>query len=445
MDAKNQARAGEVEEEFTLPFKVKYIGHAVFGLARHAGGKLYLGLQGVGVGYIVIARLRADNTLDPDYGADGNGTVMVNFTNVDLSRDPIGIAMVLQDDGGVTLVVRDFVSGLTVGLVKINVDGRLDEAFGDKGVIIHTIPRPQSDGLPLVQTETLSDSEAESKFSDGAGVAVFGAGQLLYFSNSYKFSEPSAYIGVVAKFMPDGSRDQNFGEEGVLYVKHPGFPGSSIQIRGAIELTDGRILVFGSITTSDNTTGMMVRYLASGALDQTFGNNGFVMTAPSAEFPADRADVIYNAVVECTDKSLLGSGQLTVSSSARLDGYGVVAHIENNGTYRLSFNGGNPLFYNALGYAEYFTEIAVQRDDKIVAVGPSNQSNTASSFLLVRFNPDGSRDTSFGEGGRVVKTHAPGVNSPGSILLEGDTSIIVAGLHGVSTDDVQPLIIKFRL
>jgi uncharacterized delta-60 repeat protein len=250
----------------------------------------------------------------------------------------------------------------------------------------------------------------------------------------------------MAKFMPDGSRDENFGEEGVVYVKHPGFPESSINLRAAIELADGRIVAVGAIATSDNRAGVMVRYLASGVLDQTFGNNGFVIIEPPSQFPAGQADVIYNAVVECVDNSLLGSAQLTVSSSAGLDGYGMVAHLENNGTHRSSFNGGNPVFYDAPGYAEYFTEIAVQRDNKILAVGPSYlKNNTASSFLIVRFNSDGTRDTSFGDGGRVVKAHAPGLNYPGSIMLEGDTSIIVAGIHGVSSDGLQPLIITFRL
>src|SRR5438874_1895036 len=45
--------------------------------------------------------------------------------------------------------------------------------------------------------------------------------------------------------------------------------------------------------------------------------------------------------------------------------------------------------------------IAVQPDGKIVAVGSSNSSGNY-DFALVRYNPDGSLDSGFGSGGKVL-------------------------------------------
>jgi len=46
--------------------------------------------------------------------------------------------------------------------------------------------------------------------------------------------------------------------------------------------------------------------------------------------------------------------------------------------------------------------IAVQTDGKIVAVGASNKSSIT-DFAIVRYNPDGSLDETFGTGGRVLQ------------------------------------------
>jgi uncharacterized delta-60 repeat protein len=66
----------------------------------------------------------------------------------------------------------------------------------------------------------------------------------------------------------------------------------------------------------------------------------------------------------------------------------------------------------------------VQADGKILAFGSIYPGDP---FLLVRFNPDGSLDQSFGESGAVI-TDFPGYsNSPSQVLLQPDGKIVVVG------------------
>src|SRR5438034_5239081 len=46
--------------------------------------------------------------------------------------------------------------------------------------------------------------------------------------------------------------------------------------------------------------------------------------------------------------------------------------------------------------------VAIQPDGKIVAVGSTQNAGTGRDFALVRYNPDGSPDTSFGSAGIVT-------------------------------------------
>jgi uncharacterized delta-60 repeat protein len=79
------------------------------------------------------------------------------------------------------------------------------------------------------------------------------------------------------------------------------------------------------------------------------------------------------------------------------------------------------------------SKILVQPDGKIVVAGTSGrgQGNDMNDFALARFNSDGAIDKSFGVGGKL-KTHFSGSNSgtrAGSAVLQPDGKIVVAGSY----------------
>ncbi|HTM55252.1 MAG TPA: hypothetical protein VL175_14560, partial [Pirellulales bacterium] len=68
--------------------------------------------------------------------------------------------------------------------------------------------------------------------------------------------------------------------------------------------------------------------------------------------------------------------------------------------------------------------IALQSDGKIVVVGWTTDQNLKSSFALVRFNADGSRDNSFGNLGLVVTSVDRGDDLPTSLAIQPDGKIV---------------------
>jgi uncharacterized delta-60 repeat protein len=89
----------------------------------------------------------------------------------------------------------------------------------------------------------------------------------------------------------------------------------------------------------------------------------------------------------------------------------------------------------AIGNAsDYVNSIALQSDGKIVVAGNSyNGSND--DFAVVRYNTDGSPDTSFGTGGKVTTAIGASYDFVSSIALQSDGKIVVAGYSDNGSND----------
>src|SRR5206468_1029567 len=73
--------------------------------------------------------------------------------------------------------------------------------------------------------------------------------------------------------------------------------------------------------------------------------------------------------------------------------------------------------------------VAIQADGKLVVVGEAYKHNDFSDedFVVTRYNPNGTLDTTFGRGGKV-RTDFPGLAAvPSSVVIQPDGKIVVAG------------------
>lgn len=79
--------------------------------------------------------------------------------------------------------------------------------------------------------------------------------------------------------------------------------------------------------------------------------------------------------------------------------------------------------------------VAIQQDGKIVTAG-NIAGLGGDDILLTRFNPDGSPDASFGVAGRVITMIGAGSDEAHAIALQADGKIVVAGdtYAGLATD-----------
>jgi uncharacterized delta-60 repeat protein len=102
------------------------------------------------------------------------------------------------------------------------------------------------------------------------------------------------------------------------------------------------------------------------------------------------------------------------------------AHTYATGALDATFgmNGRAVTFIGSLSYA---AAGVLQSDGKIVVAGGYESGGTLRDTVLVRYNPDGSLDTGFGNGGKVFASLSPRDELITSVALQPDGKIVVAG------------------
>jgi uncharacterized delta-60 repeat protein len=233
--------------------------------------------------------------------------------------------------------------------------------------------------------------------------------------------------------------DRSFSDDGMAEVNLGN--GMTLFARDVLVQLDGKTVIVGSSTpehySKHNGDRIVVaRLLLDGTPDPSFGPNGtgVVMTSIDADAHA------YGAALQ-------GDGKIIVAGTA-LETSGVnnyqhaVVRYNTDGSPDRSFDGDGIIHFN-VGADDWWNgahDVAVQNDGKIVVVGEffRGSLNDDEEFSILRFNPDGSRDLSFGLLGLVVSDFSlprdPSVTidytgSPATNPYYG--SIIVAGWdHG---------------
>lgn len=111
---------------------------------------------------------------------------------------------------------------------------------------------------------------------------------------------------------------------------------------------------------------------------------------------------------------------------------GAVAPVlgQQAGDWDLSFNGTGYRQIN-MSQQEYYLDVGVQPDGKIIAVGYTHNFNYQNTYLVVsRFNTNGSLDTSFGSAGHyklLGAYHAKYSNELHGVAIQPDGKIVVVG------------------
>jgi uncharacterized delta-60 repeat protein len=156
--------------------------------------------------------------------------------------------------------------------------------------------------------------------------------------------------------------------------------------------------------------------LSAGNLDSTFGAMGVATT----HFITGGISTGESVLVQPDGKVVLAAAAY-VGSSANF----AVARFNSDGTPDTSYGTGGqvvtPFFdFNGTG----LSKALLQPDGKIVAVG--NVGNTMFADVgLVRYNPDGSLDSSFGTGGKADTHLGDFVESVSDAVLQSDGKIVV--------------------
>ncbi|MEH2443788.1 putative Ig domain-containing protein, partial [Nostoc sp.] len=285
-----------------------------------------------------------------------------------LGSTDIGRSIALQDDGKILVAG---VSNNNFAVVRYKSDGTLDSSFGSAG---------------KVNTNLGSTDIAY-------GIALQGDGKILV-------AGVSGNNFAVVRYNSEGTLDSSFGSAGKVNTNL-----GSTDIAYSIALQgDGKILVAG---VSGNNFAV-VRYNSEGTLDSSFGSAGKVITNLGS------TDIGYSIALQADGKILVAG----VSGN----NFAVVRY-NSEGTLDSSFGSAGKVITN-LGSTDIGYSIALQADGKILVAGVSGNN-----FAVVRYNSEGTLDSSFGSAGKVI-TNLGSTDIGYSIALQADGKILVAGVSG---------------
>jgi uncharacterized delta-60 repeat protein len=169
----------------------------------------------------------------------------------------------------------------------------------------------------------------------------------------------------------------------------------------------------------------------SGQLDTTFDTDGKATTAP---FGGEQSKM----VMTTDGRFVIVGGTFTDFIAARFNA---------DGSPDTTFGGTGRVTTDVAGgvLTEYARAAALQPDGKLVVAGHVTQSNNSVAVALVRYNADGTLDTSFSGDGKVIETGVLGrafavaVHTDGKILVAGD-----APVSGRGADLADMLVARFN-
>ena len=386
--------------------------NSYYSFTMQADGKILLG------GTNALVRYNSDGSLDTSFDSDGKVTTdMLN-----------GDTVTVQADGKILLCGYDSLSPdgnghLTLALVRYNSNGSLDTSFDSDGKVTTDMTSRdtvtvQADGKILLSgsrnddfalirfnsngsLDTSFDSDGkvtipsyDSYFFSGDTVTVQADGKILMGGRSDN-NDTGGYDLALARYNSNGSLDTSFGIEGRVTtdVYRGGDESSTVTVQ-----TDGKILLGVSRSQGgpSNDGFVLVRYNSNGSLDTSFSDDGKVTTDLGGYF-------LYGAPVTVTvqadGKILMG----WVKYNSFSDDYGdeivdsdfVLVRYNSNGSLDTSFDGdgkvttdtGSDINLGLTGDTiRLLASVAVQADGKILMGG---------SLALVRYNSDGSLDSTF--------------------------------------------------
>ena len=252
-----------------------------------------------------------------------------------------------------------------------------------------------------------------SASGDLANALVIQADGKIILAGSAGFPATGSDFALV-RYHPDGTLDASFGTNGVVTTA---LTTGSDSISAVALQTDGKIVAAGAAQNGTLLDFALVRYHPSGALDPSFGTNGTVIT------PFGTGNDRASAVIIQADGKIVAVG---TSDSGNSDFALIRYHPD--GSLDTSFGTGGKVatdFGNSTFDAA--GDALIQPDGKIVAAGYTLPTGSPRDFALARYNPNGTLDTSFGNGGTVITSFGSDADTAYAVALQTDGKLVVAG------------------
>ncbi len=324
----------------------------------------------------------SDGDLDMSFGTDG-----IVITNVGNNSSSKANSLAIQSDGKILAAGTSYYSGGDFTLIRYNSNGTIDTSFGNVGTVV---------------TDVGGNSEILS-------IVLQSDEKILAVGNNYANSGHAPFT--IVRYNSDGSRDASFGSHGQVNTH----AGDSSHSKCVAVQDDNKIIVAGYSHDNDtrNNAFTLMRHFSNGLLDRSFDTDGIVITDVGISSNI-------NSISIQNDGKIVAGGRTQFDSA--ISDFALVRY-NSNGSLDTSFGTNGKVITKVEDSNDHLFSIAIQSDGKILAAGGSY-----SKFALLRYNSNGSLDTSFGtEGKFLTDAGNNGEAYAYSLAIQNDGKIVLAG------------------
>ena len=327
--------------------------------------------------------MSAPGDLDPTFGTGGKVTTLIGGAH------DYGYGVALQPDGKIVVGGYAWFGGVSdLAAARYDSAGALDPTFDTDGKV-----STDFGGHDLGYAIALQSN----------GRVVVGGVSNAGGTNDF----------ALVRYMPDGTPDTTFDLDGRVVTD---FAGVQDEIRALAIQDNGRIVAVGSTGSPPGQDMAIVRYLPDGSLDTEFDTDGKVTAALGAS-----QDVALAVAIDANQKIVV-AGYSTVGSYHQV----AVLRYDPDGSLDTTFNGTGWVLTDVSFGNDVAQAIVIQPDGRIVVGGGMG----APDFGVVRYNDDGTLDTSFNLTGMVQTSVSAGVDTCFGLALQSNGRIVAAGFAG---------------
>jgi uncharacterized delta-60 repeat protein len=249
---------------------------------------------------------------------------------------------------------------------------------------------------------------------------------------------------ILARFNADGTLDRTFDQDGLLFLNAS--PNDEHAYAVAVR-PDNKIVVAGSVQVqlgSGQYRALVLRLSENGGLDTSFGGTGKV--------EVDLGDGTFAAATAVMSPSVV-DGKIVIAGYSTTSPFGpnqsfVVARLTNFGSLDYTFDGDGIVKTTPAAGHHAAADAALTPDGKIVLAGQSNVNDPTgsprSATAVLRYNTDGSLDTTFGGTGYSITDLGTNGTTLTGMAVQSDGRIVAVGTAGVGQGQLS-IVLRYNV
>jgi uncharacterized delta-60 repeat protein len=212
-------------------------------------------------------------------------------------------------------------------------------------------------------------------------------------------------------FSQDGSLDTTFDDDGKVLTPFGSYKSA---INAVAMQSDGKIVAAGAAYNNGSYNQLaLARYNTDGSLDASFGVGGKVVS----DYPDIKLSLC--SIFLQDDGKIVGGG---IIYNNYVDSQFIMVRYHTDGSLDTTFGTDGLVITDNI----MINALKPQPDGKILAAGFTFENPDDKDFLLIRYNQDGTPDTTFGVNGRTTSTIG-NRDFANALCLQTDGKIILAG------------------